>query len=1120
MGLCNAAAQSGGAHRFVRRVPWRRLAPLLLLGLCAGPAAAQECDAWRAQIIAAEGTVEFSRAASTTWVAATLGDALCVGDSIRVQLYSRAALLLPDETVLRLDQNTTLTWAEPQDDNRSWVELLKGIIHVISRDPRALKFTTPFANAGLEGTEFLIDVTNDTTSVTVLEGVVVMDNTAGSVNVGAGERGVARRDAATTVTAAADAQQAVQWALYYTPILARQLPPADQAVPAAQAGDPAFFTARAARRLLVGRIEEAQADIALALALDAANSEARALQAIVAVDLNNKTEALRLAEQAVAEDPTSAAALIALSYAQQAQFDLAAARASLETAAIQHPDEALTWARLAELRLATGALPEALAAAERAVALQASLAQPHTVLGFARLMSLDTERARASFEQAVQLNPAAPLPRLGLGLALIRAGELSAGRREIEIAVLLDPNDALVRSYVAKAYFEEHRDALPDSQLEMAKALDPSDPTPWFYDGLRKQTLNRPVEALRDLQQAAALNSERTVYRSRLLLDEDLAVRSAGLGRTYRDLGFEQLALVSGWQSVARDPGNYSGHRLLADTYSTRPRHQIARVNELFQSQLLQPLNLTAIPPQLGESNLFILDTAGPAELAFNEFNPLIARNHWTVQGAGIVAGNGTRGEHVTVSGIEDRLSYSLGQFQFESDGFRANNDIDTEVRNAFVQYRPNAATTFLGELRSSETEKGDLRLLFDPTNYSSLIRQTDAVDSVRLGVRRALDERNEVLAAVLYQDGEFATEIGAPFFLRTQFHGDMYEVQHLYQGNRWQFTNGLSLVRNDFTELSQFIIPLPFPPFEAQETEASAVNVQNLSAYSYGQYTISKILTATVGASVDMLEREGSDQDQLSPKLGLTWEPRPGTIIRAAAFRTLQGPFVSKQNIQPRLEPTQIAGFNQFYFGPEGEQATRYGLAIDQQWSPSVFFGAELSRGDLMRPILAIIPPSPIPIATEVDLDELLVRAYVYWTPNTSLALSAELQSETFDNNGEVLAEGFAKLTTHRMPLELKYFHPSGFSGGIKTTYVDQSGDFGVQSFGPGGFENMIVPDSESFWVVDASLSYRLPGRHGVLGVYVQNLLDETYRFQDTDPENPRIMPERLISFRFTLAF
>ena len=45
------------------------------------------------------------------------------------------------------------------------------------------------------------------------------------------------------------------------------------------------------------------------------------------------------------------------------------------------------------------------------------------------------------------------------------------------------------------------------------------------------------------MQKAIELNDNRAVYRSRQLLDSDLAARSASLARIYSDLGFQQLAL-------------------------------------------------------------------------------------------------------------------------------------------------------------------------------------------------------------------------------------------------------------------------------------------------------------------------------------------------------------------------------------------------------------------------------------------------------------------------------------------------------------------------------------------------------------------------------------------------
>ena len=167
----------------------------------------------------------------------------------------------------------------------------------------------------------------------------------------------------------------------------------------------------------------------------------------------------------------------------------------LRTAVERNPEDALAWARLAELEQMFGDLGASRDAAEQAVALAPDLARTQMVLGFAALTRIDIDQAKAAFERAIELDSANPLPRLGLGLAIIRSGDLNAGGREIEIAAALDPNDSLIRSYLGKAYFEEKRDPLDAEQFAIAKELDPNDPTPWFYDAIRLQTENRPLRA-------------------------------------------------------------------------------------------------------------------------------------------------------------------------------------------------------------------------------------------------------------------------------------------------------------------------------------------------------------------------------------------------------------------------------------------------------------------------------------------------------------------------------------------------------------------------------------------------------------------------------------------------
>jgi tetratricopeptide (TPR) repeat protein len=849
-------------------------------------------------------------------------------------------------------------------------------------------------------------------------------------------------------------------------------------------------------------VETANADISQALKFDPGNSYALALQAVIAVVQNKKEKAHRLAIKAVETEPQSSVPRVALSYAQQSQFDIRGALNSLQKAVELDSENALAWSRLAELYQSVGDFDKAVRAARSAVELNPHLARTQTVLGFALIAQVKIKDAKEAFKKAIKLDSAAPLPRLGFGLALIREGNLKSGRAEIEIAAILNPNKSLIRSYLGKTYYEEKRDKFAADQYSLAKKLDPLDPTPWFYDAIRKQTINRPVEALQDFQKSIELNDNRAVYRSRLLLDRDLAARSSSLGRIYNDLGFQQLALVEGWKSVDTDPSNYSAHRLLADTYATLPRHEIARVSELLQSQLLQPINITPVQPQLAEANLFILDGAGPTDLSFNEFNPLFLRNRFALQANGVVGENDTWGDSLIQNTVWGKLSYSIGQFHYETDGFRENNDQEQDIYNLFAQVSLTPKTSVQTEYRNTDKEKGDLPLRFDPNLFFAFERNDEQSDSMRLGFHHAFAPHSHFIASFTYQDAEF--EVIDPdfgFSFEREDDGYLAEVQQQYRTGRFSVTGGAGYFTADREDVN---IIDPFPP-EAVDSDIDHTNV-----YGYASINYPQAFTWTLGASGDFLDGSLEDTDQFNPKFGLIWNPLPDTTLRAAIFRTLQRTLIASQTI----EPTQVAGFNQFFDDAEGVDAWRYGIAADQKFSNAFYGGLELSMRDLEVPFEDFQPPLFLPEVEEADWEEWLLRAYLYWTPHRQFSVSAEYQYEDLERDSDFVGDAlFTDLKTHRLPLGIGFFHPTGVIARLKATYVYQDGDFGDPFAG-------VVSDDDRFWVVDAALSYRLPKRYGLISLEAKNLFDEEFKFQDTDPANPRVIPERLILGRITLSF
>ena len=290
-------------------------------------------------------------------------------------------------------------------------------------------------------------------------------------------------------------------------------------------------------------------------------------------------------------------AAIARSYALQANFQLPEARALLAT--VEASGDPLVLGRLAELDLSLGNNALARREAQAASAAAPALSRPLSILGFALLANFDFADARAQFERAASLNPGDPLPHMGLGLTAIRSGDLETGRREMAIAVALDPESSVARSYLGKTYVSLglYEGALREWRL--AEASDPRDPTASLYRAFAERALNRPAAALRDIQRSIELNGNRAVYRSRLLLDQDLATRTTDLASVYRDLGFDQLALSEGYKSVTVDPANPGAHRFLSDSYLALPRHETASDSELLQSLLLQPLNVQPLRPRL-----------------------------------------------------------------------------------------------------------------------------------------------------------------------------------------------------------------------------------------------------------------------------------------------------------------------------------------------------------------------------------------------------------------------------------------------------------------------------------------------------------------------------------------
>lgn len=1085
----------------------------------------EHCNPWVGRLVSLQGQVFVKKAGRTEWSDADLDETFCAGDQIRVAANSRAAFVLSNEALLRADQNTSLVFSgiEREPSDTLLLEFLKGVAHFFSRRARSLKVVTPFVNGTVEGTEFLVQVDRDKTLMALFEGRLRTENSQGSLLLAAGQAVTAVRGQPPQSYLMVHPREAVQWALYYPPVLSlgvldpesvdglkQRFADARHALALGKPNDAlslleslddlAVFVPRAALRLQLGQVDKARSDLQRVLENEPHNGRALALQAVMAVVQNRKDEALALAHQAVQAGPRIAATYIALSYALQARFNLQGARDQIQKAVTVEPENGLTWARLAELQLAMGNLKAALTDAFRATELAPGLARSKTILGFAHLVSIDTPAARQNFLEAIDLDSAAPLPRLGLGIAMIRDGELEAGRAQIEISAGLDPDNAMIRSYLGKAYFDEKRGPKDGQQLAIAKRLDPNDPTPWYYDAIRKQSLNRPVEALHDLEKAIELNDNRAVYRSRFQLDEDLAARSVSLGRIYNDLGFQQLGLVEGWKSVSHEPDNFSVHRLLADLYAALPRHEHARSSELLQAQLLQPITLSPVQPHLDSTDQAFVNNAGPLSPSLNEYSQLYVRNRLAGQINAVAGEKGTEAEEVILSAVQGPLSLSAGQFFFNTDGFRENNDQTLKAHDLFGQISLSPRTSAQFAYQWLDEDKGDLSLKFDKENFTSTLRHTNMKHSLRLGLRHNLTARQSFLLSGLHADIDEEVSGLGPFTLRYDSKPFYYEGIYYYQGRQIDVTAGAG----DYRNVTQETFSLIAPPV----TSTTDLVSKHRYYYIYNYLTLPKTVTWILGVSQSYFEDSDFKENQINPKLGIIWQPSIGTTLRSAYFRNLNREYLS----MPTLEPSNVAGFNQLFDDGPGSDVWCKAVGIDLKPASQLKMGAEYIRREIK--ILYLDRTGFTAVARNTSWEEDLYRGYLYWIPNSWVVPALDVFFEQFTRTtGPSIPTDISEMQTWRVAPKLSIFPFNGVSLKITATYIQQSGRFY-------NYVDGLDPRSASFWFFDGILCYRLPRRFGQISLKGTNIFNESFSFQDTDPDNSFVSPDRQFLLQFSFQF
>ena len=251
-------------------------------------------------------------------------------------------------------------------------------------------------------------------------------------------------------------------------------------------------------------------------------------------------------------------------------------------------------------------------------------------------------------------------------------------------------------------------------------------------------------------------------------------------------------------------------------------------------------------------------------------------------------------------------------------------------------------------------------------------------------------------------------------------------------------------------------------------------------------------------------------DKTQFNPKLGATWHVRPATVLRLAAFKVLKRTLIANQTV----EPTQIAGFSQFYDDWNGTESSVYGAGIDHEFFKNFFGGIEYYKRDLTK-VTAISK-------LEEDWEENSTRAYLYLTLPDNIFFRTEYTYEVFNREFTTYSQNPAELApiemkTHTVPAAIGYFHPCGGFGRLKTTFVHQANRL---------IEQPEEIKTDDFVLVDLAAGYRFPSRLGVISLEIKNLFDQQFDFVDTGRRTsqtaitPLFVPECTYFVRISFVF
>jgi tetratricopeptide (TPR) repeat protein len=869
--------------------------------------------------------------------------------------------------------------------------------------------------------------------------------------------------------------------------------------------------------MLVGKIDEARALLTDSRISGRESAIAHSLMAQIYLIQNSKEQASSEAAAAIRINGGSpmvrmTAALVKISY-----FELPEAMRLLEESIAADPHFLEAYVYLARLWLGADYLDRAWHIITKALEISKTDSEVLSLAGFIRLGYRDFDKALCLFTEAVKNNPGFGEPHIGLANIAFKNRNFNRGVTEMLTATLLEPRVSLYQSSLGKALYQSRSFDKALEVYDYAKTLDPNDPTPYLYKGIALSDLYRPGEAIQEINKSIELNDNMAVFRSRLMLDRDLAVRNTDLARAYSQLGLNDWSFSKALTAVKDDPLNPSAHLFLASAYAGTRQRVGAAASELLLYRLLSPAN----------ENTFS---------GYTDYTQMFEMPYVRVS---LNAGVGTWADHQALiqdhsvdvlAGQPGLALEAYGAYQNDP-GFRKKND-DRESFFGLAQgkFEPTIKDSFYTTYTYNPVRWGDT---FNPDDSSY---RNDP--NLRWTARDNFAEGGYVHrfspAAVLigYYNWGHENWLGtdhyfSQFFDNQGFLHNLFE--HTYQHQIWNFNNAQlqqQLKVGDHTFIAgydyfngaldyyfddSYIVDFP-PPLINNSYKYHPPDHAN-SVYVRDYWRICPQLLVEMGISGDFVSSSrvgfpnSISSTTANPLVGLNYEIDKSNTLRFA----YQGYINSHSGFSPGIAPSEVAGFPSQVNADDGSKVKELGFAWESQWNPKTFSVFRLQAHHIDNPQYDV-NSNIINSRSERFDGSFIVNRLLTSCLGLSFGVDGKVVSLQAPPN-TFLTGDFNEIDG---AVALSYQHPSGWFASISDTVVSQD----LWGLSSRSFAKKQADMGNPFNLVNISFGKYFANKRGYASLGLTNIFNQHFFYQTEPVSLFSFYPDRAIIFSVGLYF